>query len=366
MRELLLESFDSSDVLLQGVETDSSLSRKEVLFLESLTEYCQQTEISLSDFLLYSGKEEQVKSVFPYFNFKGIVSSELLNRKKYVNKYLEGINEMLETGQQLIIGAETSESLYRKNKLKYGKYLGFVVSSIHFLTHRVCPKICALRKFYYRLNNNPCRSLSMVEILGRLVSCGFKIESVTHENGFDFFKVMKIKEPVFDLSPSYAPVFSMKRVGQYGQIIKVFKFRTMHAYSEYLQTYIYENNKLDANGKFKYDYRVSTIGRFMRKYWIDELPMLMNLFTGDLRLIGVRPISKQYLDLYPEELKKKRFFHKPGVLPPYYADNPKSFNEIVESEMRYLIAKEKDPFMTDVKYFFKIMYNIIIRRRRSA
>jgi hypothetical protein len=45
----------------------------------------------------------------------------------------------------------------------------------------------------------------------------------------------------------------------------------MHPYSEYLQEYIYENNKLQQGGKFNNDFCVTTLGRIMRKTWIDEL-----------------------------------------------------------------------------------------------
>ena len=68
-----------------------------------------------------------------------------------------------------------------------------------------------------------------------------------------------------------------KKVGKDGVIINVYKFRTMHPYSEYLQSYIYEQNKLQEGGKFANDFRVTTLGKCMRKLWIDELPMFINL-----------------------------------------------------------------------------------------
>ena len=58
--------------------------------------------------------------------------------------------------------------------------------------------------------------------------------------------------------------------------------------------------------------------------------------------------------------------YKPGLLPPYYADMPKTLEEIMSSELKYLEAYEKSPFATDVKYFFKVFYNIIIKKARSG
>jgi lipopolysaccharide/colanic/teichoic acid biosynthesis glycosyltransferase len=140
----------------------------------------------------------------------------------------------------------------------------------------------------------------------------------------------------------------------------------MHPYSEYLQDYVYRQNKLQQNGKLKNDYRVCTVGQFLRKYWIDELPMLINFFKGDLKLVGVRPISNHYFNLYSEELKQKRIHHKPGLLPPFYADLPKTMEEIMESELKYLEAYEKHPLKTDWKYFWKVFVNIVFKKARSS
>ena len=105
--------------------------------------------------------------------------------------------------------------------------------------------------------------------------------------------------------------------------------------------------------KIKNDFRISAEGRFLRKYWIDELPMLLNILKGDIKIVGVRPISEHYLSLYPEYLIKKRNNHKPGFIPPYYVDLPKNFDEILISEKNYLDAHEVNPLKTDLNYFLK-------------
>ena len=149
-------------------------------------------------------------------------------------------------------------------------------------------------------------------------------------------------------------------------MFKVYKFRTMHPYSEFLQAYIYERYSLQEGGKFNHDIRVTTLGRIMRKYWMDELPMLINLIKGDMKLVGVRPISQHYFSLYSQELQQKRTQHKPGLLPPFYADMPKTLEEIEASEMRYLtMCEQRGTLITDFIYFWKIFYTIVFKRARS-
>ena len=130
---------------------------------------------------------------------------------------------------------------------------------------------------------------------------------------------------------------------------------------------MYESNKLDEGGKFKNDFRVTTLGRIIRKFWLDEFPMLLNVMKGNMKIVGVRPLSKHYFNLYSEELQKKRIKGKPGLIPPYYAQYPppEKLEDIQKNEMEYLTAYEKHPFSTDVKYFFKAMHNIIWKGARS-
>ena len=124
-------------------------------------------------------------------------------------------------------------------------------------------------------------------------------------------------------------------------------------------------NRLDTGGKFRNDFRITTIGKFMRKFWLDELPMLINWLKGDLKLVGVRPLSKHYFSLYTKELQEKRIKYKPGLVPPYYADLPKTLEEIMASEMRFLELYEKKPFITNFRYFFRAIFNILFRKARS-
>jgi lipopolysaccharide/colanic/teichoic acid biosynthesis glycosyltransferase len=110
---------------------------------------------------------------------------------------------------------------------------------------------------------------------------------------------------------------------------------------------------------------VTTVGGFMRRFWLDELPMLINLFKGDLKLVGVRPLSTHYFSLYPEEMQRRRSQYRPGLVPPFYVDMPKSLDEVIDSERRYLDLYDKRPFRTDWVYFWRAMWNIFVKRARS-
>ena len=113
------------------------------------------------------------------------------------------------------------------------------------------------------------------------------------------------------------------------------------------------------------DFRISTVGSFFRKYWIDELPMLINLFKGEIKIVGVRPLSKHKFSLYPKDVQDLRSKFKPGLIPPFYADNPNSFDELVKSEVNYLKQFSINPILTDVRYFFLSLKNIIFKGARS-
>jgi hypothetical protein len=288
---------------------------------------------------------------------------DFLNNIPDISSTLNHINEMLIMGGCLHCKLRT-EAYFKKHYVKsqWGKFLYF----FEFLFHRVLPKLHPLfHKIYYTCLKGKNQRLSLSEALGRLIKSGFRVQVISNKDGIVELKACKEKQP--DLNPnfSYWPVFKMERAGKNGNKIKVYKLRTMHPFSEYVQDYIKQNNGIDLSGKFKNDFRVSLWGKVFRKYWIDEIPMIINLIRGDLKLIGVRPISYSYLKLYPAEFRHYRVCFKPGLIPPFYADNPGNFNEIVESEKRYLESYVKSPLKTDFIYFLKIIHSIFVKKARS-
>jgi len=96
------------------------------------------------------------------------------------------------------------------------------------------------------------------------------------------------------------PFFIQPRPGKNAKTFRVIKFKTM-------------NERKDANGNFLPDEdRLTSVGKFIRKTSLDELPQLINILKGEMSLIGPRPLLIQYLPLYNEKQKRRQGV-KPGI-----------------------------------------------------
>jgi len=291
--------------------------------------------------------------------------NSIINKCRYINKFFEACNRALMDDGSINIRFETKDQ--RKHRILAENLWGlnWVLLLLDFVFHRAAPKVTLSKAMYFWLTHGKRRVLSKTEVLGRMICCGFDIESYETGNTCDTVVAVKKREPKYDPNPTYGPLISLKRLGKGGKLISVYKIRTMHPFSEYLQSYVMANNGLAEGGKFNEDFRITRWGRFLRKTWLDELPMILNWLNGDLKLVGVRPISSHYYSLYPEDLQNMRKHVKPGLLPPYYADLPSTLEEIIESERRYLLASKEHRIWTDVRYGARICWNIFFRGKRS-
>ena len=109
-------------------------------------------------------------------------------------------------------------------------------------------------------------------------------------------------------------IFSQIRVGRYGRHFKFYKFRSMYIDAEARKA---ELLKLNESGdgvifKMKKDPRITPIGRFIRKFSIDELPQLFNVILGDMSLVGPRPPLPSEVRTYTLE-ERKRLNITPGI-----------------------------------------------------
>lgn len=296
-----------------------------------------------------------------------IINLSRTNDIRFVNKFFEAVNSKLKNGDVFIGCLETISS--RMERMPIGKIpiIGAIYFGFEFVFNRISPKIIGFKKIYFLLTRGRNRLLSKAEVLGRLVCCGFEITDFRGIDGLTYFVATKIKNPTFDMNPSYGALYKMPRIGKNGKIIGVYKMRTMHAYAEYLHGYVLKMNGYSESGKPANDFRLTPWGKFMRRYWIDELPQLINVLKGELKLVGVRPISERYFQDIPKDLQELRLKHKPGCIPPYVALNRMgNVKSVLQAEREYLLEKTERPYSTDTKYFFKALFNIVFKRKRSA
>lgn len=111
------------------------------------------------------------------------------------------------------------------------------------------------------------------------------------------------------------PVFYIQtRVGQDGREFPFYKFRSMFRNADQIKENLIEENESDEGVifKMKKDPRVTRVGRFIRRFSIDELPQLLNVLVGDLSIVGPRPpLPKEVAEYTLED--RKRLHVKPGL-----------------------------------------------------
>lgn len=303
--------------------------------------------------------------ILPESYFEFYMNLHEINDLPRLNEYFQKLNRRLNKGGYYVGRVEPTHLRFERFLKKYPYHIARFFYFFDFLWRRVTPNLPFLRRVYFVFSSGKKRAISFPEALGRLYYCGFEVCNYEPFGNFIYYVCRKVNEADDVGNPLYGPLIKLKRVGKGGKIFNVYKFRTMHPYSEFIQKFVYDKNNLAMGGKIKNDFRVTSWGKFLRKFWLDELPMLINWLRGDLKLVGVRPISEHYLSLYDKELQKLRIKYKPGILPPFYYDLPKTLDEIMESEKKYFTAYNKSPILTDLKYFFVILYNILIRKARS-
>ncbi len=299
-------------------------------------------------------------------NTKTLINLSKVNNIRYINRFFITVNKKLELDSTYIGCVETFTQRRGRKKIYKIPILNSFYLIFEFIFLRVFPKVWGLKKIYFTITRGRNRLLSKAETLGRLVSCGFEIIDHKAINGLLYFVVKKSHEPSTQTA-SYGPLYKMPRMGKNGKIIGVYKFRTMHPYAEFLHDYILKINGYSDTGKPADDFRLTPWGKILRKYWFDEVPQLINLFKGELKLVGVRPISQRYFQDIPKDLQEMRIKYKPGCIPPYVAfDRLSNVESVLDAEREYLVMKEKHPLTTDFICFFKAIFNIIFKNKRSA
>ena len=141
-----------------------------------------------------------------------------------------------------------------------------------------------------------------------------------------------------------SPFFLQKRPGLNEKLFVIIKFKTM-------------NDKENIEGELmKDEFRLTKIGRLIRKVSLDEIPQLINVFKGDMSLVGPRPLLPEYLSLYNKQ-QKIRHNVKPGMtgLAQVSGRNLISWREKLELDVKYV---KNQSLALDLNIFFKTIFKV--------
>lgn len=155
---------------------------------------------------------------------------------------------------------------------------------------------------------------------------------------------------------SKGPVlFSHKRLGLGGKIIKVYKFRTMVSNAEELLKKLTPQQKIEYEKNFKLenDPRITKLGKFLRESSIDELPQLLNVLKGEMTAVGPRPIVPTELQKYGE-FGEKLLSVKPGLTGSWQTSgrSDTTYEERIQLDMEYIDTRT---LWMDIKIAFKTL-----------
>lgn len=139
-------------------------------------------------------------------------------------------------------------------------------------------------------------------------------------------------------------VYSQERVGRGGRIFRLYKFRTMFrdsdpaAHEAYCRAFIEGTaEQVDGTFKLRHDPRVTPVGRYLRRYSLDEFPQLFNVLKGDMSLVGPRPPIMYEAQLYNAR-ELLRLAVTPGLTGLWQVSgrNALSFEQMIELDLAYI------------------------------
>lgn len=285
-----------------------------------------------------------------------LFSKQRINFSRSINADLSSSYKRIVAGGYFILNYEPLD--IRTDRVRF-KFFD------HFI-HSALPTIPLIRDIYLYFYGGQNRVLSRAELWGRLHYAGFEVQKEMKVGSDYIIFSQKMYEPSDEKNPSYYPIITLDRVGFNGEIIKIHKIRTMYPYSEFIQKKVFEMSALSSIGKFDQDFRVTNMGKILRKYWFDELPQIIDWFRGNIKIVGIRAMSLHYFSLYPERYQDKYYTVKPGFISPIFDEKTSSFEDIVTIEEKYLTSYKSNPFMTDIRYFILTITDILFRGKLSS
>lgn len=164
---------------------------------------------------------------------------------------------------------------------------------------------------------------------------------------------------------SRGPVFfRQRRVGLYGRTFEMLKFRSMVTNAEALRAKLEKSNEMSGPVfKMRNDPRITSVGRFIRRYSIDELPQLVNVLLGDMSIVGPRPPLPSEVAKY-EAWQLRRLSVRPGLTCVWQVSgrNQISFEEWMRMDIRYI---DQWSLATDVGLILKTVPVVLTGRGAS-
>lgn len=155
-------------------------------------------------------------------------------------------------------------------------------------------------------------------------------------------------------------IYSQSRVGKDGRHFKFYKFRSMVVNADRMKDRLLKENESEEGVifKMKRDPRVTPVGRFIRKFSIDELPQLFNVLRGDMSLVGPRPPLPREVELYTLE-DRKRLHVIPGITCIWQVSGRSEipFKQQVELDKEYIRSRS---FWRDILILLKTIPVVIL------
>jgi len=159
--------------------------------------------------------------------------------------------------------------------------------------------------------------------------------------------------------------FKQERIGRYGKTFQLYKFRTMKPNADEILKTLLETNadlreEYEENKKMKKDPRVTKAGAIIRKLSLDEFPQFINIFKGDMSLIGPRPIVPDEIENYNKAEAKRFLSLRPG-LTGYWAVNGRSCTTYKKRKQLELYYVGHCSIWLDIKIIFSTIVKVIKR-----
>jgi exopolysaccharide biosynthesis polyprenyl glycosylphosphotransferase len=158
--------------------------------------------------------------------------------------------------------------------------------------------------------------------------------------------------------------YAQTRLGRNGRPFRFYKFRTMVVGADHMKNGLMKHNEMDGPVfKMKRDPRITKVGRFLRRYSIDELPQLWNVLMGDMSLVGPRPPVPEEVAVY-ETWQRRRLSMKPGLTCVWQVNgrNNTDFQTWMKQDLEYI---DNWSFGRDVKILLKTVPAVLTGRGAS-